>query len=97
MQRSFLGDSWVEPDSGASLRGLAALLDRAESDRRRQVYGDDDPATGEHKPPRTGRDNAEPWYDGRARGFTIVDSPRSRTLLTAEEIEGEFVEFGGDS
>ena len=73
----------------------------AESDRRRQVYGDDDrlidPATGSRKPPRAGYDNADPWYDGRAHGFTIVDSPRSGTLLTAEEIEGIFVRFGGFS
>ncbi len=91
----------VSPDSGASLRGLAALLDRAESDRRRQVYGDDDrvtdPATGVPKPLRAGYDNADPWYDGRAHGFTIVDSPQSGTLLTAEEIEEIFVRFGGVS
>ncbi len=89
----------VTPDSGASLRGLGALLDAAESERRRQVYGEDDrvidPATGARKPPRAGYDNADPWYDGRAHGFTIVDSPRSGTLLSAEEIEGTFVRFGG--
>ena len=89
----------VTPDSGASLHGLAALLDEAESERRRQVYGEDDrvidSATGSRRPPRAGYDNADPWYDGRAHGFTIVDSPRSGTLLTAEEIEGIFVKFGG--
>jgi serine/threonine protein kinase len=89
----------VTPDSGASLRGLAALLDEAESKHRRQIYGEDDrlidPATGSRKPPRAGYDNADPWYDGRAHGFTIVDSPRSGTLLAAEEIEGIFVKFGG--
>ena len=89
----------VTPDSGASLRGLAGLLDEAESERRRQVYGEDDrvidPATGSRKPPRAGYDNADPWYDGRAHGFTIVDSPRSGTLLTADEIEQIFVKFGG--
>ena len=89
----------VTPDSGASLRGLAALLDAAESERRRQVYGEDDrvidPATGADKPPRAGYDNADPWYDGRAHGFTIVDSPRSGTFLTAEEIESLFSRYGG--
>jgi serine/threonine protein kinase len=89
----------VTPDCGASLRGLAALLDEAESERRRQVYGDDDrviePATGAPRPPRAGYDNADPWYDGRAHGFTIVDSPRSGTHLTAEEVESIFLSHGG--
>jgi serine/threonine protein kinase len=90
----------VTADSGASLRGLAALLDRAESDRRRDLYGADDrlvdPVTGSAKAPRTGYDNSDPWYDGRAHGFTIVDSPHSGTLLTADEIEAVFLRFGGD-
>jgi hypothetical protein len=91
----------VTPDGGASLRGLAALLDEAESERRRQVCGDDDrviePATGAPRPPRAGYDNADPWYDGRAHGFTIVDSPRSGTHLTADEIQSIFLVFGGNA
>jgi serine/threonine protein kinase len=87
------------PDAGASLRGLGALLDQAESERRRQAYGVDDratdPATGTAKPPRPGYANSDPWYDGRAHGYTIVDSPRGGTLLTAEEIETIFLRFGG--
>ncbi len=89
----------VTPDSGASLRGLAGLLDRAETERRRHEYGEDDrvtdPATGARKPPRAGYDNADPWYDGRAHGFTMVDSPRGGTLLLADEIEAILVGFGG--
>jgi hypothetical protein len=89
----------VTPDSKASLRGLGALLDRAESERRRQVFGVDDrvvdPATGAGKVPRPGYDNADPWYDGRAHRYTIVDSPRAGTLLSAEEIEQIFLAFGG--
>jgi hypothetical protein len=87
------------PDAGASLRGLGALLDQAESERRRQAYGVDDrttdPATGTAKPPRPGYANSDPWYDGRAHGFTIVDAPRGGTLLTADEIEAIFLRFGG--
>jgi len=89
----------VTPDSAASLRGLAELLDRAESEHRRQVFGEDDrvinPVTGSRQPSRSGYDNADPWYDGRAHGFTIVDAPRSGTLLTADQIEAIFSEFGG--
>src|SRR5262249_46928601 len=86
-------------DSGATLEGLAALLDRGEAERRREVFGSDDrvtdPATGEPRRPRPGYDNADPWYDGRAHGYTIVDAPRAGTLLTADEIEGIFLRFGG--
>jgi serine/threonine protein kinase len=88
----------VTPDSGASLRGLADLLDGAESQHRRRVYGEDDravdPVTGLPKPARAGYVNADPWYDGRAHGFTIVDSPWSGTLLSADEIEEVLLRFG---
>jgi hypothetical protein len=87
------------PDAGASLRGLGALLDQAESERRRHLYGVDDratdQATGAAKPPRPGYANSDPWYDGRAHGYTIVDAPRAGTLLTADEIEATFLRFGG--
>jgi hypothetical protein len=91
----------VTPESGATLEGLAALLDRAEAERRREVFGADDrvtdPATGEPRRPRPGYDNADPWYDGRAHSYTIVDAPRSGTLLTADEIESLLLQFGGCS
>ncbi|HEX5272814.1 MAG TPA: hypothetical protein VFW33_20090 [Gemmataceae bacterium] len=89
----------VAPDSGASLRGLGARLDEAEAERRRQLYGVDDraadPATGAPREPRPGYDNADPWYDGRAHGFTIVDAPRAGTVLGADDIEAIFLRFGG--
>lgn len=89
----------VRSESGASLHGLANLLDPAESDRRRQIYGVDDrqtnPVTGEAKRSRFGYSNADPWYDGRGHGYTIVDAPRSGTMLTADEIEMIFLRFGG--
>jgi hypothetical protein len=88
----------VSPGSNASLRGLAALLDRAEAERRRQLFGVDDrvkdPATGASKVPRPGYDNSDPWYDGRAHRYTIVDSPRMGSLLTADAIETVFLQFG---
>jgi hypothetical protein len=88
----------VTPDSGATLRGLGEELEEAESARRRAAYGEDDrvvdPASGEPRPARPGYSNADPWYDGRAHGHTIVDSPRSGTLLTADEVEAIFLRFG---
>ncbi len=84
--------------SGASLRGLGELLDRAESEHRSELFGADDrqvdPVTGSRKPSRPGYDNADPWYDGRAHGFTIVNAPRSGTLLAADAIESIFLRFG---
>jgi hypothetical protein len=88
----------VTPDSGASLRGLGTLLDEAEGRRRSELYGVDDrardPASGADLLPRPGYSNADPWYDGRAHAFTIIDAPRSGTRLTADEIETIFLTFG---
>jgi hypothetical protein len=91
----------VKPDSEASLRGLGKLLDEAEAERRRGIFGVDDravdPATGLPRPARPGYDNADPWYDGRAHHYTIVDGPRCGTTLTADEIEALFLKFGAAS
>jgi Protein kinase domain len=88
----------VTPGQGVALPGLGARLDAAESDRRGKRYGKDDrvidPATGLALDPRPGYDNADPWYDGRAHGYTIVDSPRAGTVLTADEIEQIFLDYG---
>jgi serine/threonine-protein kinase len=90
----------VTPGSRASLRGLGELLDEAEGERRREINGgvDDrvvDPHTGASKAPRPGYKNADPWYDGRAHQYTIVDAPNSGTRLTAERIEELFLQYGG--
>jgi serine/threonine protein kinase len=88
----------VTPGCGATLLGLGERLDEIESARRKAAYGEDDrvvdPASGEPKAPRPGYANADPWYDGRAHGHTIVDSPRSGTLLTADEVEATLLDFG---
>jgi len=89
----------LAPHSGASLRGLGQLLEKAEAERRRQTYGVDDritdPVSGQSRVPRPGYENADPWYDGRAHHYTLVDAPRSGTLLRAEEIEDIILSFGG--
>ena len=89
----------VRPGDGVSLSGLGAMLDQAEAARRVELSGVDDRAvdteTGRPKLSRAGYANSDPWYDGRAHGDTIVDSPRSGTVLTAEEIEQIMVRFGG--
>ena len=50
-------------------------------------------ARGNHPAPAT--TTPTPGTTAAPHGFTIVDSPQSGTLLTAEEIEGIFVKFGG--
>jgi serine/threonine protein kinase len=88
----------VTPESDASLRGLGALLEAAETAERERINGEDDrkidPVTNEPRVPRPGSDNADPWYDGKSHGYTIVDSPRGGTVLDADTIERIFLEFG---
>ena len=42
-----------------------------------------------------GDNNPDPWYDGRAQDYTIVDAHRAGSKLAADEIEAIFLEFGG--
>ncbi len=88
----------TRPDAGVTLRGLGDQLEQAERAKRLTTDGEDrrwrDPLTGERRPRRHGFDHPDPWYDGRGESFTIVDSPRAGTLLTADEIESIFLAFG---
>ncbi|MBT5491004.1 hypothetical protein HOK00_01475 [bacterium] len=38
------------------------------------------------EPNRPGYDIPDPWYDGRAHDYTIIDSPRIGTILNFNEI-----------
>jgi len=87
----------VKPDSGVSLRGLGGLLDQAESVARVAALGYDDrkqTADGVPIPKRPGCDNADPWYDGRAHAYTIVDAPRSGSFLSLARVEEIFLAYG---
>lgn len=84
----------VKPDSGLTLRGLGWALDRGESAARRAREGTD---TRYQAPARPGYENADPWYDGRGHTFTIVDSPRDGTALTADEVEAALLDFSAHS
>jgi|GEM_PF-6382257 len=78
----------VRPDSDARLNGLAAELDEAETKAR---AGTPMERTG---PPRgPGYTNSDPWYDGRAHNHTIIDGPRSGTVLSADEVERIVLKF----
>lgn len=78
----------VRPCSDARLNGLAAALDEAETKAR---AGTPMERTG---PPRgPGYTNSDPWYDGRAHNHTIIDGPRSGTVLSADEVERIVLKF----
>jgi hypothetical protein len=81
----------VKPDSGITLKTLGARIEEEEAASRRALYGQDDRVvdreTGQVKTPRAGYSNPDPWYDGRGHQYTILDSPRSGTVLSPERIE----------
>ncbi len=78
----------VDPDSPFDLRGLGRQLDRIETDERKML--------GQEREgrPRPGFDNSDPWYDGRAAGYTIVDAPRWSTVLPPERVLAELLDVG---
>ncbi|QDV51565.1 hypothetical protein Enr17x_36210 [Gimesia fumaroli] len=80
-----------------TLNGLGAMLEVAESKKRHELYGADDRLTGKNGKmltPRPGYSNYDPWYDGRAHNDTIVDTPRTGTCLSADEVEDILFDFG---
>lgn len=76
----------VQPDQGVWLRGLGAMLEQAEADRRRAL---DQPRPGAVRP---GYASSDPWYDGRSplHGYTIVDAPHGGSVLSPAEIRRVF-------
>lgn len=68
------------------LPALGFTLERLEASHRKARHGGIDDRSGA---PRFGDGyctNDDPWYDGRAFGHTIVDSPRCGTLIPYAEI-----------
>jgi hypothetical protein len=89
----------VKPDLSVSLGDLGMRLEQREHERREETNrGIDmrryDANSGETLPNRPGYDNPDPWYDGRAHDYTIIDSPRCGTVLSADEIEQMVLHFG---
>lgn len=83
----------VPPESTLTLKGLGLYLERLEQqERTRQDIADDEPpryqaadADGTvHVDPLF--PGSDPWYDGRGHNFTIVDAPRSGSLLSLEQV-----------
>lgn len=83
-----LDPSWNDNGRRPNLRGLGFALERAESLARRGARGGVDDRGGAPRFPDGYCDNADPWYDGRAHDWTIVDSPAAGTELTYHEVIG---------
>jgi hypothetical protein len=64
-----------------SLRGLGFALEQEETLVRRRINNDMDDRGGIPRFPDGYCNNEDPWYDGRAFDWTIVDAPRSGTRI----------------
>lgn len=70
----------------ASLEGLGASLEWAEQDRREALGVTETSRRFGVARYAEYPGVADPWYDGRGHQYTIVDSPRNRSVLTCEEV-----------
>lgn len=73
----------VDPASGTDLNGLGQLLERHESEKRRELNKE-----RPIHPIRYPSDNSDPWYFGQGHEYAVIDSPGRGTVLTAEEVRG---------
>jgi len=82
----------LDPQSPYYLKGLGDLLEEAENRKRKRLCRE---RVGENRP---GYDSPDPWYDGRnpLHNYTIVDTPRSGTVLTWEEIKEIIYRFSSE-
>ena len=76
----------VQPNVGVTLEGLGAVLEHAETMKRRLLGRE------RRGPARPGYGSPDPWYDGRSplHRFSIVDSPHDGTVLTPVEVRAAF-------
>lgn len=70
----------VKGDGFLSLEGIGEELNDLEAKKRKELN------IIINEPNRVGYNIPDPWYDGRAHGYTIIDAPRLGTQLELEEI-----------
>ena len=70
----------VKGDGFLSLEGIGEKFNDLEAKKRKELN------VIINEPNRVGYDIPDPWYDGRAHGYTIIDSPRLGTQLELDEI-----------
>lgn len=70
----------LKPDSFYTLKEIGKKLNKAEKEKRKSL------GITLNESNRPGYEMPDPWYDGRAHNYTIVDAPRMGTFLTLDEI-----------
>jgi len=70
----------LKADSFYTLEGVGDSLNSLEKEKRQELGIKIDEEN------REGYDIPDPWYDGRAHNFTIIDAPRRGTSLSFKEI-----------
>lgn len=83
----------VDPDSCYNLKGLAVRLQELETERLAAQGTPDERPSRFRYVDRDGLErvdplfrSSDPWYDGRAHGYTIVDTPGCGTSLSPDEV-----------
>lgn len=86
----------TDPNFPYNLKGLGLMIDRLEIDKSLLAGESLDelingPKDNDKKGPRPGFHRYDPWYDGRGgHNYTIIDSPRTGTKLSNEELNNAF-------
>ena len=86
----------VNPNSNVCLRGLSLRLEEAECCVEREQLGSDAPLWRSRDIVRFNEswcNNEDPWYDGRNSSYTIVDAPRTGSLMGIETIKKITLEY----
>lgn len=73
----------VDPSGDLMLPVLGRRLELAEAAERNRIGR---PRVGPPRFEAEYSDNADPWYDGRGHGYTIVDSPSVGTVLNYDQV-----------
>ncbi len=77
----------VPPRSGLTLLAVARELERLEKAARQKLLDERCVDLVRRGKPREGFDGPDPWYDGRSDAHTIVDAPRSGSVLSRAEVQ----------
>lgn len=87
----------VNPALSFHLNGLASALEVAECEREKEVFNKGFTKWRSRKarrfPDIPWCNNEDPWYDGHAFDYTIVDAPGTGSLLTVAEIKAITLQF----
>lgn len=82
----------IPPETSYTLKPLAKQLERAECEIEKRILGDRVEIKRTRTVKRIGYENEkwvtnnDPWYDGSAHNYSIVDSPSSLSFLSTQRI-----------